>query len=360
MNNNAKRAKTANTRKKKNNYENAIDKSHKEDDYLNNLIKISNSKTQKKLEKETFSLFDEKITLRAVRQEDFSSIIQNTPAVLRKNFQEETEKNQKRTSKKNLEQRENSSHKKVGSGRINFNNSDQLLVKERENYIDLFKITSGKFRSRSVSITKFKDRRLEEIFFKKPKIKYSFHDCYAVNFDYVQEEFLHPLIPNECINDDIYKTKVIRKYIRNPLLPKFSTDSVVVNRKRTFSQMNMQSSASNFKLSHNLRNLPLKRRKVSSVKKTYESTLTFFDENKKPYYFKIFEDKTVGFDFRYDQILKEMEFDNDVATDEEQLYLAKKYTLDSLRQAMENFSFKSLRNKMRFKKSRSCDITNRL
>ena len=100
MNNNAKRAKTANTRKKKNIYENAIDKSHKEDDNINNIIKISNSKTQTKFNIETSKLFDEKRTSSAVKQENFSSIIQNTPAILRKNYQEETEKNQKRTSKK--------------------------------------------------------------------------------------------------------------------------------------------------------------------------------------------------------------------------------------------------------------------
>jgi hypothetical protein len=357
MNKNAKRAKTGNSRKNKK-CEKITNKENKDGNIIN-LIKKPNSKTQTKLKKEDSFNIDEKRTVLTVKQENFSNI-QSTPVVVfRKNYQEETEKNQKRSSKKILEvvektpsiQKNNEAEKKT------LENSDQF--KERENYIDLFKITSGKFRSRSVSMTKFKERRLEEIFFKKPKKKYCFSDYYAVNLDNIQEEFLHPLIPNICMNDDRYKTKVIREYIRNPLLSNFNTDSVVANRKRTFSQMSSQSNSSSHKLSNNLNNLPQKRRKVSSVKKIYESTLTFVDENKKPHYFKIYEDRTVGFDFRYDQILKEMEFDNDVATDDEQLYLAKKYTLDSLRQAMENFSFKSLRNKMRFKRSRSCDYTSR-
>ena len=98
------------------------------------------------------------------------------------------------------------------------------------------------------------------------------------------------------------------------------------------------------------------RRKVSSCKKVYESHLRFYDEKKNQHHFKVYEDKSIGFDCRYNQILKEQEMDNDVFTDEDQLFLAKMHTYDNLRSVIENFSTRNLKNKMRFKRSRSCKI----
>jgi hypothetical protein len=170
----------------------------------------------------------------------------------------------------------------------------------------------------------------------------------------LEEEFLHPLIPLERIDSEYYKSTIINKYLKKPQIQKFKTDScqamnIFNNPKRKFSSF--QDGCMSMSLSKNA--ILFTKRKISSCKRIYESTLTFFDSNRNLHNFKLYNDNESGFDARFNQILKHMEMDNDVESDEDQLLYAKNYTIDNLRLVMNKFSTKELRNKMKFKRSRS-------
>lgn len=221
------------------------------------------------------------------------------------------------------------------------------------------KSTSQKYsKKQSISIP---EKRLEDFFLKIPKPDNSFDKIYnAVDEWYIYEEFLHPLIPSLSQNTEIYKSKLINKHLKKPSTSNFKTDSCKAieyflksRGKRNFIDFDSLNDKSD--CSNNIGNQINfnKKRKVSSCKKIYESVLTFHDSDNKPHFFKVYNDTETGFDQRYNQILKIMDMDNDVETDEEQLYLAKTFTLDCLRDTIKNFNSKLLINKMRFKRSKT-------
>jgi hypothetical protein len=200
---------------------------------------------------------------------------------------------------------------------------------------------------------------IEDFFIKKPKHKVCISDYFKVDQWNLKETFLHPLIPYSMRNKDEFKILICHDYLRKPqknlfkTQPKINIEFAEVSRpqKRKFSELAELPSSKNNNI-----NKFFSRRKVSSCKKIYESFVTFTDENKQPHAFKVYEDVSIGFDCRFNQVLKEQEMDNDVYTDEEQLKLAKSHTFDHLRNEIENFSTKNLKNKMHFKRSRSCNL----
>jgi hypothetical protein len=201
--------------------------------------------------------------------------------------------------------------------------------------------TEKKF-SKSFSLSDdVKDYKLEKRFIKKPERKRLFYN-YTVDTWNLKEEFLHPLVPITKINNSPYKISLAHKIFKKPSLQNYKTDSNL-SYKRKFSELLTEE-------------YPLKLRKVSSVKRIYESILNLFDDYQKNHFFKIYDDIQVGFDDRYDQILKHMEFDNDQFTDDDQIKMAKEHSWDTIESTIEKFSFKLLRNKMHFKRSKSANI----
>ena len=205
-----------------------------------------------------------------------------------------------------------------------------------------------------------RERRLEDLFLKKPPQNFIDKNDFAVDEWYIYEEFLHPLISSPFENNEIEKNKLIHKYLKKPTTQNYKTDSCKTFQfllngtgKRNYlelNSMNDQGQPSN-KIADQV-NFS-KKRKVSSCKKVYESVLIFHDSTSKPHYFKVYNDGETGFDSRYNQILKTMEIDNDVDTDEEQLSLAKNFTHDNIRDTIGSFNIKQLKNKIRFKRSRT-------
>jgi hypothetical protein len=221
------------------------------------------------------------------------------------------------------------------------------------------KSTSHKFSNKkSISIP---EKRLEDFFLKIPKPDNTFDKIYnTVDEWYIYEEFLHPLIPSLSDNNEIYKSKLIHRHLKKSSTSNFKTDSCKTieyflkgRGKRNFLDFDSLNDKSGCSNSIGEQINFTKKRKVSSCKKIYESVLTFHDSNNKPHFFKVYNDTETGFDQRYSQILKIMDMDNDVETDEEQLYLAKTFTLDCLRDTIKNFNSKLLINKMRFKRSKT-------
>ena len=204
------------------------------------------------------------------------------------------------------------------------------------------------------------ERRLEDFFIKKPPANYIYTNAPTIDEWYIYEEFLHPLISSPTGNKEIEKSKLMNKYLKKPSIQNYKTDSC-----KTFQYLFNGSGKRNFLELNSLKNEDkahtklidkvnfVKKRKISSCKKVYESTLVFHDSNSKPHYFNVYNDSETGFDNRYNQILKIMEIDNDIDTDEEQLYLAKNFTLDNIKETMKNFNTRQLKNKIRFKRSRT-------
>jgi hypothetical protein len=208
------------------------------------------------------------------------------------------------------------------------------------------------------------DSLIENFFVKRPKHKVCISDYFKVDHWNLKECFLHPLIPYSKRNSDEYKIMVCNNYLRQPEKNFFKTQPklniTTASRHEVFDPEKHRPQKRKFsELSFckvNANDNTFLRRKVSSCKKIYESFLYFTDENKQSHVFKVYEDVSIGFDCRFNQVLKEQEMDNDIYTDEEQLRLAKLHTLDHLRNEIENFNTKNLKNKMRFKRSRSCNL----
>jgi hypothetical protein len=205
------------------------------------------------------------------------------------------------------------------------------------------------------------EKRLEDIFIKNPRSGNTFDKIYnAIDHWYIYEEFLHPLIPSLSDNNEIYKNNLIHRHFKKSSTANFKTDSCKTieyflhgKGKRNFLEFDSLNDKKGF--SNKLENQInfTKKRKVSSCKKVYESVLTFHDSDNNPHFFKVYNDNDTGFDDRYNQILKIMEMDNDVETDDEQLYLAKNFTFDNLADTIKNFNTKQLKNKLMFKRSKT-------
>jgi hypothetical protein len=74
--------------------------------------------------------------------------------------------------------------------------------------------------------------------------------------------------------------------------------------------------------------------KPSSVKKQLESLYGFPDEVKKMHYFKVYFDNDIGFNRSWTRFLKTCEQDDDVMTDDGQLYTANQYVRIELKQGI--------------------------
>lgn len=281
---------------------------------------------------------------------------QKTPQILKAHSEivnEDTEKLVRRKSSDIREEKKRDENDKVSTTLSDYDISENSKCK--------------KFQKDSKEKPKlFPDKRLEEFFIKKPKTDPLEDDYFAIDEWHIYEEFLHPLIPSISKNTEVYKNKLIHRHFKNSTTQNFKTDSCKTMEfllsgkgKRNFIELesfNEQIDSLN-NISDQVKFF--KKRKVSSCKKVYESVLTFHDSNSRPHCFKVYNDNETGFDNRYNQILKTMEIDNDIETDEEQLYLAKSFTLDNIKDTIESFNSKLLRNKFRFKRSRTTNPARR-
>jgi hypothetical protein len=160
----------------------------------------------------------------------------------------------------------------------------------------------------------------------------------------------------------MFKLKLIEQELKKENKPKYKTDSCNMMKnlrmKRSYSEFQETSysygllSGRNLYQNNDKLNMPnlLKFRKISSVKKVYESTLTFYDDNQNKFFFKVYADDDIGFDSKYDDALIVMDIDNDTNTDEEQLEIGIDRTIENLRDTINNFKKRKLHNKMRIKK----------
>lgn len=95
----------------------------------------------------------------------------------------------------------------------------------------------------------------------------------------------------------------------------------------------------------------LKRRKVHSVQRCYENEHGLYDQNGEINFFKIFSDTQVGFTKNWQSQIKQTDMDDDVETDEDQLYAAMRHVKNELRDG--NFYWnkkgsKTIRNMYRY------------
>lgn len=204
------------------------------------------------------------------------------------------------------------------------------------------------------------ERRLEDFFIKKPTGKFIDSNASTIDEWYIYEELLHPLISSPTGNKEVEKKILIKKHLKKPSIQNYKTDSC-----KTYQYLFNGSGKRNFLELNSLydeEKAPTKlidqvkfanKRKISSCKKVYESILVFHDSKNYSHSFNVYNDSETGFNNKYNQILKIMEIDNDIDTDEEQLYLAKNFALDNLNDTIKNFNTRQLNNKMRFKRSRT-------
>jgi hypothetical protein len=323
----------------------------------------SNSKDNRQLkfseEKENSNIFTNKKN-KIDFEENGTTKVRKSRVLIDKYIQNpKTPENLKDQSKKSSEETE-----KIP----NRNSTEQKQISrenDEENFSTTFSDIENSLSNKSDKdyLNKLKlipEKRLEDFFIKKPKADASENDYYAIDQWYIYEEFMHPLIPSISKNTEIYKNKLIQKNFKKPIFQNYKTDSCKTMEfllsgkgKRNFKEFESFNSESDYSNNISSQVNFMKKRKVSSCKKVYESVLIFHDSSSNPHYFKVYQDNETGFDNRYNQILKTMEMDNDVETDEEQLHLARNYTLDNIRDTIKNFNSKQLRNKIKFKRSRT-------
>lgn len=200
------------------------------------------------------------------------------------------------------------------------------------------------------AIKSCKTQNLENMFINKPRDPLK--EVFSLSDDNIDEQLLHPVVSISKCHVDNYRLGMILTYLKKPGMPKFKTDScqqMTQLRKRTFNDFSNNSHT--FQKPGNKFNLiyeenSLKIRKVSSCKKVYESVLNLYDKYNKSLPFKIYTDSDIGFDHRYDGCLRHMDFDNDVDTDDEQMYNAIDHTVSNMESTVKNLNTKLLSRKL--------------
>lgn len=198
------------------------------------------------------------------------------------------------------------------------------------------------FRSSNLSYATFssdstitRDKRDNNNYFclrKNPKDFSDFGLSYNSDKIISPSDQTHSLLPKKYKNDEVYKAKLVN-YLRKPSLAgnKTETNKYLLERKKNGFDGNLTKYFSTF---------GMKRRKVTSEKKVYETEKAFFDnraefpfqvpEKMPPQYFKCYSDRQIGFTSRWQRQLKDAEMDDDVETDSEQLYAAGRHIMKEL------------------------------
>jgi hypothetical protein len=142
----------------------------------------------------------------------------------------------------------------------------------------------------------------------------------------------HDLLPLRYKDDEKYKKRLF-DYLRKPEFGGLKTDTLKLStNQRKFSQ------AFDGNLTKYYETTGMKRRKVTSEKKLFEAEHAFTDNRAvpsesgqlPPQYFKIYNDKDIGFPTRWQKQLRQSEMDDDVETDEDQLRAADRHIIREL------------------------------
>ena len=122
---------------------------------------------------------------------------------------------------------------------------------------------------------------------------------------YEAMRYNNPLLPVGKENNENFKIKLLTQ-LKSEKFPKFNSAA----KKRKYSCISM------------MEDIPTKYRKISSVKRLYESNIKLHSENGIAY-FKIYRENDIFINCeRYDDLLIASQQDDDVETDEEQLRIA--------------------------------------
>jgi hypothetical protein len=157
----------------------------------------------------------------------------------------------------------------------------------------------------------------------------------------------HELLPTYLKNNEKYKTRLM-KYLRKPEFSNCKTET-----RKNF-QYRKHSNAFDGNITKYYSNFGMKRRKINSEKKMYETEHAFEDnranlqklsskEKLSAPYFKFYLDKEIGFDSKWQIQLKESEMDDDVETDSEQLQAATRHILREINEGIRGY-FKNKKN----------------
>jgi len=157
----------------------------------------------------------------------------------------------------------------------------------------------------------------------------------------------HNLLPLKYKNDEKYKSRLF-KFLRKPQIPHNKTETCKFVKFRKYSER------FDGNISKYYDSLGMKMRKVSSEKKVYEAyhlfedNRAYFDDKGRhpPQYFKFYSDKDVGFTAKWQIQLKSAEMDDDVETDEDQLYAADRHIIREVGEGIRSFikNRKNVRN----------------